>query len=348
MSELNIANITATKGHVQAVAFARKGGAALSKAFHEIADAKEQERRGPIVMMVTLERIFTDEEAAAIPVVGSKQGETGNKPFDRYTAEITTQDGKKKVPGSWFTDVVKASGEGEAISLRIQQVTDAMQPAGNVDAPEDIRAMNFIQRKQELKRLRERFATMRTALTKGAMLWHQLVAVNSMNPNRVKAQLPVDTEGNVIGNFIRVTDPTDPEQLELLNVGGFLQFDPEKAAKDPDGGTIASLKATAARAPRKTPVTGNAATIPQNVEQVKTLFNVLASGLDNGTDQGKKMEAALLAACAKEGQDGEETVVSVGNVCMACDNIWNVIGDRYRTIMSRRAAAMNTKGKAAA
>lgn len=347
MNTNTYADITAVKGHTQAVAFARKGGDVLSKAFHDIADAKEMERRGPIVIMVTLESIFSEAEAAAIPVVGSKQGETGNLPYDKYTATVKTADGERKVPGSWFTDVVKASAEGERIVLRIQQLNDAATPAGAAEAPEDIRKLSFIQRAQEKKRLQERVSNMRTALTKGAMLWHQLEAVNGMNPNRVIAKLPIDADGNVIGNFIRVTDPSDAEQLELYNVGGFLQLDPEKAALDPDKGTIASLKVTAARAPRKAATTGKAVTVPTNANDALTIFNVMATWLDNSTDQGQKSYAQLLTLVSKEGTEGDEAVISVGKVCLALDGIWNVINKRYTMLEERAASAMNTGKKVA-
>lgn len=339
--------ITAQKGHVQALAFARKGGAALSALLGSIASAKETERRGPIQTMLFLETHFTDEETSAIPVVGSKKEDSGNKTYDRYTSELKTEQGTKKVPGSWFTDVVKSTDEWARINGRIE----LLQQGQGEGVPADILSMGTGARKEEIAQLRQRIQDMRTALTRGAMLFHQCEEIRALNPLRVAIKLPIFTEKGpdgkevevVKGTMIRLMDPAKIVEDEVVTVGSFLQYDAAAAAKDPDGGTIASLKATASKAPKKKAATGTAPTVPATLEQVLTLFNVLASGLDNGTDQGVKLSAALLAACAKDGPEGDEAVISIGNVAMAVDSVWNVIGTRYATIMARKAASLNIK-----
>lgn len=340
--------IMAFKGHTQAMAFARKGGAALGELLFSIAKRKEEEGKGPIEMVLFLEQTYSDEEGHNIPEVGSKQGETGNKPYDRYTTEIQTEQGKRKVPGSWFTDAVKSTDVWASLNQRREWIKQG-QGEG---IPRDILEMSAGQRAMEKVRIDRFIANMRTGLTKGAMLMHQLDAINSMNPERVKATLPIRlikgdngrSTQEVYGNLIRITDPSGiTQEDEIVTVGSFLQYDADKAMKDPDKGTIISLKATASKAPKKKAPTGKEYTVPATLEQVLTLFNVLASGLDNGTDHGKKLESQLLAACAKEGKEGDEAVISVGNVCLAADNIWTVINTRYNTIMAQRAAAIKTK-----
>lgn len=343
------ADITAVKGHTQAIAFAARGGSALSNLLGDIATTKQAERKGPIQMFLFLETHFTDEEGHAIPIVGSKQSEVGqNEPYDRYTATVKTQDGERKVPGSVYTDIVKATAEGQRILHRI----DMCGAGQGVQLPEDILKMGTAQRKVEIKELRQRLADMRTALTKGAMLFHQLESIRQMNPDRVVVKMPFFAERDpetgeektvVKGTTIRLQDPTGELEEEILNVGQVLQYDAEKAKAEKDGGTLTSLKATASRAPKKKPLagTGTAPTVPTNLEQGKTLFNVLATWVDNTTPEGQKVESMLLSAMAKKDSEGRELLISVGKLCLALDSIWTVIQPEYDNAM--RDAVRATK-----
>lgn len=343
--------INAFRGHTQAMAFARKGGAALGALLYSIAKRKEEEGKGPIEMVLFLEQNYSDEEGHNIPQVGSKQGETGNKPYDRYTTEVTTADGKKKVPGSWFTDAVKTTD----VWADLNQRREWLKQGEGEGVPADIIALSTSQRAMEKVRIDRFIANMRTGLTKGAMLMHQMDAVNNMNPARVKAKLPIYPEKApdgkevlvVRGNLIRITDPSGvTAEDEIVTVGSFLKYRPEVAAKDPDKGSITSLKATSSKGPKKSSApagTGTSYAVPTTLEQTLTLFNCLASGLDNGSDHGRKMEAQVLSACAKAGKEGDEAVVSIGGVATALDNVWTVIATRYNTIMAQRAAALNVK-----
>lgn len=351
-TESTVRTIIAQRGHSQALAFARKGGTALSSLLAGIAKRKEEESKGPIETMHFLETHFSSEEGHRIPVVGSKMGETGNNPYDRYTVEITTSDGKRKVPGSWFTDVVKSTEVWSELNQRREWIKQA-QGEG---VPADILAMKAGERALEKKRIDQFIANMRTALTRGAMLLHQVDAVASMNPARVKVKLPLHTfkddggkeEERVTGSLIRLQDPSGiDEEDEVVTVGQFLQYKPELAAKDPDKGTITSLKATAARAPKKkggsaTLGQGTAYVAPSTLEQVLTLFNVLATGIDQESDEGEKVYAKLLSQVSKEGAEGDEAIVSIGKVCLACDALWTIVRPRYMKIAEKKAKVAMT------
>lgn len=343
--------ITAQKGHVQALAFARKGGAALSALLGSIASAKETERRGPIQTMLFLETHFTDEETSAIPVVGSKKEDSGNKPYDRYTSELKTEQGTRKVPGSWFTDVVKSTDEWARINARIE----LLQQGQGEGVPADILSMGTGARKEEIAQLRQRIQDMRTALTRGAMLFHQCEEIRNLNPARIAIKLPIFTEKGsdgkevqvVKGTMVRLMDPAKIVEDEVVTVGSFLQYDAAAAAKDPDGGTLASLKATASKAPKKKAVaTGKEYTVPGNVDQVLTLFNVLASGIDQEVDAGEKLYAALLTKAAGDGADAREARISIGKVCLACDSLWTIIRPAYLRDVEAKAKAAVAKAAA--
>jgi len=350
--------ITARKGHIQALAFANKGGEALSNLLSSVAEAKQLERMGPLQTFLFLETHFTDEEGHAIPVVGSKIGETGNLPYDKYTTEVKTENGTRKVPGSWFTDVVNSTSKAISIRERIEHLKQA-QGEG---VPPDVIKMNTGERAVEVKRLRQFLADMRTALTRGAMLFHQVEAVAKMNPERVTIKMPFFKQKNdkgeevmvVKGSLIRLIDPSgQTEEDEVVTVSQFLAFDTEKAGQAEDKGSIESLKATAARAPRNT---GKAAAnaqgtdykVPVTVEQTLTLFNVLASAVDQEDDAGEKRYAQLLAKVSSKDKDADETVLSIGKVCLALDSLWTIVRPRYLALHEKMAKAANNGTTAAA
>ncbi len=339
-----VSTVTAVRGHVGALAFVAKAGTALSTLLAGVADAKAMEREGAIKAALFIMSVVNDD-ATQVPVVGSKQGETGNLPYDRYTSEVKTQDGVKKVPGSWYTDVVRNTPEAISIQERIALI-DQGQGEG---VPADIIAMTAGARAEERKRLKDRLSDMRVGLTKGAMLFQHVHLMNEMNPAKVKVKLPFRTETDgsvkVYGNSIRLQDPSGESEDDVFSISQFLQLDPDKAKADPDGGTIKSLKATAARAPRKA---GGAAAgtagqnqypIPTTVEALLSCFNAIASALDTETDAGKKLQAALFTKLAKKDKDGEEALSSVGNACIATDVVWTSIGDKYTAMQQRKAAA---------
>jgi hypothetical protein len=356
--------ITAQKGHGQALAFARKGGEELSRLLGTIATTKEAERMGPVQMFNFLVTHYDDDEADCIPVVGSRQGQTGNKPYDRYSQEVMTDQGKKVIPGSWFTDVIRSTHEYQMVQERIDYLSDVTQ----TDCPEDIRKMGTGERATEKARLTQRKTDMRTALTKGAMLLHHVREIETISPETVTIKLPIRTEyvldgkgekvkipgtnefetrDVVYGNNIRLIDPSKELEDRVLNVNQFTALKPDKVQ---GAITIASLEATGARAPkgkRKGKGTKIDIPVPATVEQLLHHFNVLATALDTESEQGKMLSAKVLAACATEGEKGDDVVETIGDFITAMDdNIWTVINARYSAIKTAKAKAQNTKAHA--
>lgn len=338
-------NVSANSGHLNALKFAHKGGAAFGAMLFSIALAKQTERKGPIISMLYLESHFDYSE---VPELGSEEGKTGNKPFDRYVTKVK---GSAPIRGSWFTDVVAETPQASEIRKEIAWAQAAQGP----DIPEHILAMGSGRRKEYIEEQRQLLTDMRTALTKGATLWHQLETIGTMNKERVAVKLPVmaqkDANGDevmvVTGSTIRLYDPAKIDDDEIVKVGSFLQYDAAAALADPAGATIKTLKATASRDTKgktKTNVPGGTNYVePKTINDMLALFNVLASSLDNGTDHGRKMESQLISACAKPGKEGDEAVISAGKVALALDNVWNVINNRYNALEASKAAALNTK-----
>lgn len=359
--------ITAQRGHVQALAFARKGGAALSALLDSIAKRKEEERRGPAEMFLFLETNYTEGEQSAIPVVGSKQGETGNKPYDKYTSEVQTKDGKKKVPGSWFTDAVRATDAySRAIDIKswcddIKYVNEA-----GAECPEYISNMGTGERAVEKQRMVDWIKNMRTGLTKGAMLFHHVAEISTLNPARIKVKMPFRNQKNlttgenevvVIGDTIRLQDPDGEIEDKVFSVSQFNALRPAKLpiVKDKDdatkldksGWTITALEKTADRAPKNSGKgKGNKTTIavPTTVEALLNMFNIISTAIDTETEAGKMLHSKVLAACAAPGDKGDDVVETIGDfVTKVDDDVWTVINARYNGIKTKKSQALNQK-----
>lgn len=364
--------IVSQRGHVQAMAFARKGGVAFSGLLGSIASAKETERMGPIQVMLFFTETYDGEEQNSIPVPGTKREDAGNKPFDKYTIEVTTKDGKKKVPGSWFTDAVKSTDDWLLTSDRIQWCDNtAYENDDGATCPADILNMGTGERAVEKKRLRQRVADMRTALVKGAMLLHHADDISNLNPARIKVKMPfkavfvLDNDGQriklegeneyqtmlkVTGNTIRLQDPSGEIEDKVMTVSEFLALKPEKLTGKSEDYTTTALEATKARAPRGNRQKGKGKqeiAIPTTVEQVLNLFNVGATALDTQTDQGAKTSALVLAACATPGAKGDDVVETIGDFALSIDGLWTVISARYNTIKADKAKVLNQAAQAA-
>lgn len=357
--------ITAQRGHVQALAFARKGGIALSALLGTIATRKEAERRGPVEMLLFLETHFTDEEAMRIPVVGSKQEEAGNKPFDKYTSEVQTKDGKKKVPGSWFTDVIRATDEYTTIINRKAWCDDVNYVAEDGQTcPDDIANMGTGERAMEKERLSTRVKDMRTALTKGAMLYHHAEEIRTLNPELIKVKMPIRTRKGedgkpvqeVYGNTIRLQDPAGEIEDKVLSVSQFNALRPAKLPSVPDatdpskldksGWTITALEKTGDRAPKTKGGKGKqqTVTVPTTVEGLLNLYNIASTAMDTSTDGGAMLNAKVIAACSSPGGKGDDVVETIGDFVIGLDeNIWTVINARYNAIKTKKAQALNQK-----
>lgn len=345
--------VTAQKGHVSALAFVANGGDALSSTLLHAAMAKEAEQTGPIEMFCFLEFGLTEAVRAVIPEVGSKMGETGNKPYDRYSSKIKTDKGERTVPGSWFTDVIRNTSAGINIAQRIDWCN------GNTeDMPREIADMGTGARAQEKKRLANRLSYMRTALTRGAMLWHHVEYMGQINPARVEVKMPFavdqsDKGYRIFNNVIRLIDPAKELEDKVFTVSEFLALDP---AKIPAGTevTLASLEATKARKPRVkgAKVAGGKAdyAVPATLEQFLSLLNIGSTAIDQSTDGGKMLTTKILAVCAAQGQASDDAVETLGDFLVSFeDTIWTVINAKYNKIKADKAAAQNIKaGRAVA
>lgn len=379
-----VSNISARKGHVQALAFAAKGGAALNALLAGIADQKAAERMGSIKAMCFLVSNYTDDEQHAVPVVGSKQGSiedggTGNLPYDRYSQSINTPQGKRMVPGSWFTDVVKSTDEWLRVQSLIAFLDGEDAPEG-VSVPEEYAGIRKTGEAEATKQtLRDRISDMRTGLTKGAMLFHHCEAIGALSPpvynekgekvseGRIKVKMPwrweytLDSEGariknddgsfvqhrHVYGSKIKLQDPTGEHDDKVYSVSSFLQIKPDVVADMPLADrTIVKLDDTTTRPPKDKNRTGagagaggDEAKVPVTVEQVLLQFNTLASGIDQEQDQGERLYAALLTKASGKDNDAMEARMSIAKVCLACDALWTIIRPMYLRDVEAKAKA---------
>lgn len=350
--------ITAQRGHVQALAFARKGGVALSSLLGNIATAKETERKGPLWGFVFLTDTFTDDELDAIPVIGSRMGQTGNKPYDRYT--VPAKGDIKAIQGSWLTDATRATADYVATQQRIEWCDDVTI----ADCPADIRDMGSVSRAQEKERLSQRKKDLRTALSNTVGLFHHFRVINSLNPATIKVRLPLreehvlDADGKVTdetktvvySNIIRIEDPSKVKEDILLNVNQFLALKPE-ALKPGEPVDITHLELTGKRAPKgnKTKGKGKADIAPPNtVELFLNFCNIGGTAINPDEANGARLNAAILEAASGKGDKADDTVETIGDFAMRIDAIWTVISARYMLIKQQKLAKRNVEAQSQA
>lgn len=365
MSDMNIDNatseqlgaaITAQRGHVQALAFVAKGGAGLSSVLHNIWKAKSLERQGKLSVLVYLFNTYTESELSGIPVVGTKKGESGNKPYDRYTTQAKTDSGMKSVPGSWYTDAIRATAESKWIDTVAAWCdgNEEVKPENIPDGiePKTIRAAEL---KAEMLKARQ---DMRAGLVGGCQLYLHSEEISAINPDRIKVKMPIrkdaETDQLVLGgsNMVRLVDPMDGgEDERILTVSEFLALDPAKLVGPGKDQTIKSLMDTKARKPRVTgadKAKGKGAQdikVPTQVEPLLNVMNVVSTALDNSTDQGRNLESALLARFASKGDNRVDAIKTVGTLCLAMDNIWTIIQDEYNKINADEQRAKNERAR---
>lgn len=347
------AQITAQRGHVQALAFVAKGGTGLSSVLHDIWKAKSLERQGRLSVFVFLLNNYSESERSGIPVVGTKKGEAGNKPYDRYTTQVKADSGMKSVPGSWYTDAIRATSESKWIDT-VAAWCDGNEETRPDNIPEGIepKTVRAAELKEEMLKARQ---DMRAGLVGGCQLYLHSEEISAINPDRIRVKMPIrrnaETEQLVLGgsNMIRLVDPMEGgEDERILTVSEFLALDPAKLVGPGKDQTIKSLMETKARKPR-TSGKGAAGKGAQdikpaaNIEGVFTLCNVLATSIDVDTEQGNKVNTAVLTRIATKGELGDDAVETIGRVCIAMDNYWTLIEARYHEIQARKARALNEK-----
>lgn len=347
--------IVSLRGHVQAMAFGRKGGETLSNVLTSIADAKAAERTGPLAVFLFFDTSLTEDEQDSIPVPGSKKGETGNRPYDKYSVEVEVEGGKRMVPGSWFTDVNKSTHEWERNDKRIRwcNKTDWVSDDGE-KCPKDIMEMGDGQRRVEVKRLRQRITDARSALVRGAMLWHHVNDIANLNPARIEVRMPFFTykkedgsaEKRTVGSSIRLIDPARVLEDKVFSVSEFLALKPNKIPTGTEA-TLVSLEETKARAAR-TGGTGAAGkgkqqvVVPTTVEGLLNLYNVANTALDAESEAGQMLLTKLLASVSGTGADVDDKIETIGDfICALDETVWVVINARYNLIKKRKSEAAN-------
>lgn len=343
--------ISAVRGHAQALKFVADAGQEFSDLLGAIATAKESERKGPIeIVRFLIDHFVNDDGSHSIPVPGSKFTPGINTPYDKYSTTVKTQDGTKQVPGSWYTDVIKNTAECKAIDTRIGWLN------GEEGAPDDIVAMRKTgEEAMERKRLADRKKDMRTALSKGAMLFLHADEIGDINPDRIRVKFPWKTINGVkqvYANTIRLQDPAGECEDKVYSVSEFLRLDLSKLKGDNKDQTVLTIDATTARAPRppggkKKDGQQNIAP-PTSVPALLNMMNVLSMAIDGMTEQGAKLNSALMAACAAPGQNGDDTIETIGDFAIVVDAIWSTIDKRYNAIKARKAAALNVRKTALA
>lgn len=324
----------------------------------QVMEAPEKVKRGSIMLLQHFLRLYPGDKdtkpMALFPVVGSEQEPGRNSPYDiRKIRQLKTDGDVKIVDRSWYQDYVEqfleAFPDSDRPLYHVQQADFAEQEppvgiykhlAGN---PSELKAIRT--------RWRSRANNLLSQVKKAVKVHHQMERINQMKLvscdfARIRAVDPTDKTKT----YMVLTTTNEPikvqdryaqavTDIKQYGIGAFLALDADKAEEN--GGTFQALLATAKRgSDEKKPEEGVDTNLINTVAKFETAIAQVAHYLE----QDKSEAMVLKAMNGKDKKDNERLIETIGDVCMAFDNIWTKIETEYKAIK----IAKRNKDRAAA
>lgn len=293
-----------------------------------------------------IEQDFTKEERDVLPVFGTtKDGDAAkgipasNNP-DVYKRPALN--GKQETAHRLW-DIVDASSVGQFHWDMYNRTYDARYNVEGCDKKLFAKGNSWLD--SELKMIKQRIGVIRTSFVKGLAVVRQREQINETLKGKVIVDFAIG-ENNELrrgANCIEVaSDAILPngrrdKAHSFVTTGQLLRLNIVKAVAG--GGTYEALMGTIARGKKKeAPPAASQQSMAKTREEFLSQAAMQAHYLDNASDDGRKRFAGLVALCAVEGDEGDTATEILGDVCMAYDELWNIIGKRHTAIKQRKAA----------
>lgn len=247
----------------EAITAGRKLSATTTALLREGYEHKEKLLILPLRLYDGLKADFGDEGMAALPKPGSKKGETGNSPYDKFTYKVDNgKGGERSVNGSFYGDMFDTTDLGVSIIKDMHGVDLAL--ANDPAMPHAYKELG----KYKLNQLKSKFTSRRTfgigQLKKAVNIDRQCQAFDAMDKVGYRFEMEaVDgklTYKNipqpvVVYDLKEVMDKGKPKLQEdnhrPITLNTFLKLDVFKAMKA--GGTKTALMETVGRSTKQTP-----------------------------------------------------------------------------------------------
>lgn len=325
------------------------------------ANRKAEASISALRLCLLLAKNYDTKERATWPVPGSEyRTETSdgrvilNNNHDVYD---TTDDNGDKAKGSFYGDILKGLPPGMACVAMQAAIKKAL---GNVEGADPVL---LAKGDKELESMRNVNRTRMTNLKRNFVEAVELItAIDATNDMLDGVEVTIRTVENddtmPVKNVepVVVADVSDHKDarthVRFYSKDSFLALSPGKVTDDTikaHGGEWQAFVNTGTRKKKGEGDNGASGTakVPsiKNTKQLENYTSELTAYLDNGTEDGKKHIANVLKMLA-DPKTGDDMVELFGNLCMATDEIWAVIGDRYSAIQARKASALKTKAAA--
>lgn len=313
--------------------------AEFTEAVDSITRAKETVVSGALVIEQELRRVFSKDDLSSFPIpdsVNSAESPTNNP--DKYKAPTPTKDGTVKLsPRSFYFDLFEAMPSGKTIREALDGISQAI--AGEASAPAIYKRMDKSERKAEQALWQGRLTTGRNLVKRAVKVLLQWDTIKAEMPKvGLKYIVKTDKDGNESiaksPRPIKVFDAAETDVMDVVSITTFLSYKPAVAVAK--GGTVKDLWETTGRQGGEGQGDKDGGKVVVKVgmglEDTDKVFATLAHHFDNEEADGRKRVAAFIkhvTAKDKTGKMNEDLILTVGNVCMALDELWTELEPIY-------------------
>jgi hypothetical protein len=324
----------------------------------EFMKAGETVKRGPVVLLDRLMRLYGDE-LNSWPIVDSRKSDGGNL-WDIYPVTVRKTDGTTKVDdrswyADWMDDWCASLPQEDNINWHLSQLelSQANPPSGiYVHLSKD-----EVEYSSEKKMWKDRATAGLSALKKAMRIKQQMDAINTMKlvaadfkwrtikdetqENGYRLELSRTTSPIKVWDRILQTESknyTYSAFLLLKPPGSTYRDENKKLQPDPKAvdrnATLAELIASSSKGADEEETDSNET--PALVNDVKTFENA-ATAIANYLERNPKAVAGILKIINddKHPLEAEAMLSTVGDVCMAFDGLWTAIQPMYEAYQLR-------------
>lgn len=309
--------------------------------------ASELAKRGDAIIYVKLTSMWNADDWSRVPRPGTKKGETGNEPFDKWTVKDHANEGKV-IKYSFFEEVAKSIPYYQEIAEELGDVSDVLKKdpeLGNARREEMRRTWTKPKQQAYKATLSQRKTKVIGTIKKACALKAQYDRIASL-PG-IKCQLLMEKQPDGTMEVMATTSPIEvshadkPSICTTYTTTTFLKLKPDAAmmaAKGEPDAMYGALDATLTRAPKSPKAGSGAASKYPTVDTPEDFDSCLAS-LSHFVDQ--KDNLLKLNKWFKDGKSDEvnQKVQAFGDAYLPLQSVWIKLRPVYEELQSREAQA---------
>lgn len=310
-------------------------------------DAKEYVGRGPLFLMMEVEKALGEEAMKALPVPGSTASETNNP--DVYSWYETNSRGKRtERKGSFYKELYNAHFGAHAVAT-LEHIKNALasKPEG---VPASIAKMGRVELIAEEKRLKATKNNGFNALLTAISLHFKLKEIQEQMGERLLVRIQTDKDGAIMKTAtpILIMDKTDPLQSNVFSPADIARMNVKQAVEghgEYEAGSFNALrysrKEAESRATNKAGgKEGQNSLIVKNMTELEGLLSKIGHFLA----QENSYERILKWVNTDDVAEHRSRVVLLGDLFMNGDGIWEAIRQEYRALTASKTAEMVPAG----